>query len=301
MIWTMTVNPSLDYNIQLENFTEGSVNRSQKESIVAGGKGINVSIVLKNLGFPSTALGFTGGWTGVKIESILSKNGVNTDFVYLAQGDSRINVKIKARKESEINASGPSVSPQEVEYLFMKLNSVADGDFMVLAGSIPPCLGQDFYTRIMKFLSDRNVNVVVDATGNLLLETLVHKPFLIKPNHHELGELFGVKIEDQEQAIFYAKKLAKKGARNVLVSMAEKGAVLFSQDGTEYAVGAPKGIVVNSVGAGDSMVAGFIAGWNETHDFEKTLKMAVCTGSASAFSQELATREKVMQLMKDLS
>ena len=301
MIWTMTVNPSLDYNIQLENFTEGSVNRSQKESIVAGGKGINVSIVLKNLGFPSTALGFTGGWTGVKIESILSKNGVNTDFVYLAQGDSRINVKIKARKESEINASGPSVSPQEVEYLFMKLNSVADGDFMVLAGSIPPCLGQDFYTRIMKFLSDRNVNVVVDATGNLLLETLVHKPFLIKPNHHELGELFGVKIEDQEQAIFYAKKLAKKGARNVLVSMAEKGAVLFSQDGTEYAVGAPKGTVVNSVGAGDSMVAGFIAGWNETHDFEKTLKMSVCTGSASAFSQELATREKVMQLMKDLS
>ena len=301
MIWTLTVNPSLDYNIQLENFSEGMVNRSQKESITAGGKGINVSVVLKNLGINSTALGFTGGWTGVKIESMLSKKGVDTDFVYLSQGDSRINVKIKSQTETEINANGPVIDAAHVEFLFMKLNSLCHGDTLVLAGSIPSCLGFDFYTRIMKFLSDKKIDFVVDATGNLLLETLQYKPFLIKPNNHELGESFGVKIETQDQALEYAKKLAEKGARNVLVSLAGDGAVLLAEDGSAYKCAAPKGTVVNSVGAGDSMVAGFIAGWNEKHEYEHALKMGISCGSASAFSEGLATFESAMGIFKNLS
>ncbi|WP_407397624.1 1-phosphofructokinase [Treponema sp.] len=301
MIWTLTVNPSLDYNIQVENFREGIVNRSQKESVAAGGKGINVSIVLKNLGIPSTALGFTGGWTGVKIEAMLSEQGIDTDFVYLPQGDSRINVKIKGQSETEINANGPFIDAAHVEFLFMKLNSIHDGDVLVLAGSIPSCLGSDFYDRIMKFLSDRKIDVAVDATGNLLLETLGYRPFLIKPNNHELGELFGVKIEGREQALEYARKLAEKGARNVLVSMAAKGAVLLAEDGKEYECPAPKGIVVNSVGAGDSMVAGFIAGWNEKKDYAHALRMGISCGSASAFSEGLASRDSVLQLYEKLS
>lgn len=301
MIWTLTVNPSLDYNIQLENFSEGMVNRSQKESITAGGKGINVSVVLKNLGINSTALGFTGGWTGVKIESMLSKQGIDTDFVYLTQGDSRINVKIKSQTETEINANGPVIDAAHVEFLFMKLNSLCHGDTLVLAGSIPSCLGFDFYTRIMKFLSDKKIDFVVDATGNLLLETLQYKPFLIKPNNHELGEIFGVKIETQDQALEYAKKLAEKGARNVLVSLAGDGAVLLAEDGSAYKCAAPKGTVVNSVGAGDSMVAGFIAGWNENHEYEHALKMGISCGSASAFSEGLATFESAMGIFKNLS
>lgn len=301
MIWTLTVNPSLDYNLQLEDFQEGRVNRSQKESITAGGKGINVSIVLNNLGVKSTALGFTGGWTGVKIESILSKGGIDTDFVYLPQGDSRINVKIKAEKETEINANGPFIDSAHVEFLFMKLNSLCDGDTLVLAGSIPSCLGSDFYTRIMKFLEGKKIDIVVDATGNLLLETLRYNPFLIKPNNHELGEIFGVKIETHEQALEYAKKLAEKGARNVLVSLAGDGAVLLAEDGSSHKCSAPKGTVVNSVGAGDSMVAGFIAGWNEIHDYGQALKMGISCGSASAFSEGLASRDAVMDIFGSLS
>ena len=301
MIWTLTVNPSLDYNIQLGNFSEGIVNRSQKESITVGGKGINVSVVLKNLGINSTALGFTGGWTGVKIESMLSKKGVDTDFVYLSQGDSRINVKIKSQTETEINANGPVIDAAHVEFLFMKLNSLCHGDTLVLAGSIPSCLGFDFYTRIMKFLSDKKIDFVVDAAGNLLLETLQYKPFLIKPNNHELGEIFGVKIETQDQALEYAKKLAEKGARNVLVSLAGDGAVLLAENGSAYKCAAPKGTVVNSVGAGDSMVAGFIAGWNEKHEYEHALKMGISCGSASVFSEGLATFESAMGIFKNLS
>ncbi|MDO4507295.1 MAG: 1-phosphofructokinase [Spirochaetales bacterium] len=300
MIWTLTVNPSLDYNLQLKEFKEGMVNRSQKESITAGGKGINVSIVLNNLGMKSTALGFTGGWTGVKIESLLSKQGVDTDFVYLPKGDSRINVKIKSQNETEINAIGPVIDEAHVEFLFMKLNSLCDGDILVLAGSIPSCLGSDFYTRIMTFLSDKKIDFVVDATGNLLLETLQYRPFLIKPNNHELGELFGVKVETQDQALEYARKLAEKGARNVLVSLAGDGAVLLSEDGKEYRCNAPKGTVVNSVGAGDSMVAGFIAGWTQMREYEHALKMGISCGSASAFSDGFATLDSAMAIYRNL-
>ncbi|MDD7459170.1 MAG: 1-phosphofructokinase [Treponema sp.] len=300
MIWTLTVNPSLDYNVQLENFAEGKVNRSSRETITAGGKGINVSIVLKNLGIASTALGFAGGWTGVKIEALLSKSGIDTDFVYLSSGDSRINVKIKSAKETEINAGGPFIDNAHVELLFMKLNSLNDGDTLVLAGSIPLCLGSDFYNRIMKFLADKKINFVVDATGGLLLETLKYRPFLIKPNNHELGQIFNVEIASKEDALFYAKKLAETGARNVLVSLAGDGAVLFAEDGSSYECAAPKGTVVNSVGAGDSMVAGFIAGWNKKHDYEYALKTGIACGSASAFSEGLATADKIEELFNTL-
>lgn len=296
MIWTLTVNPSLDYNIQIDELALGSVNRSKTESITAGGKGLNVSMVLKNLGVQSTALAFTGGWTGVKIESLLSRMGIATDFVYLDKGDSRINVKIKAAEETEINAGGPVIQESEVAQLMKKLEGLKDGDVLVLAGSIPSSLPKDFYTCIMKFLSSKKIDFVVDASGELLLESIECHPFLIKPNNHELGELFGIEIQSQEEALVYAEKLAEKGARNVLVSLAEKGAVLLAENGSQYYVPAPKGTVVNSVGAGDSMVAGFLAGWCEKKDYEHALKMGICAGSASAFSSGLATMGKVQEL-----
>lgn len=296
MIWTLTVNPSLDYNIRLEKLALGAVNRSKGESITAGGKGLNVSMVLKNLGVQSTALAFTGGWTGVKIESLLSRMGIATDFVYLQKGESRINVKIKAEQETEINAQGPVIQESEVDTLMKKLEGLGDGDILVLAGSIPSSLPKDFYTCIMKFLSSKKIDFVVDASGELLVQALACSPFLIKPNNHELGELFGIEIQSQEEALVYAEKLVEKGARNVLVSLADKGAVLLAENGCRYRLQSPKGTVVNSVGAGDSMVAGFLAGWIEKKDYEHALKMGICAGSASAFSSGLATGEKVQEL-----
>lgn len=300
MIWTLTANPSLDYNLHLENFNEGIVNRCNKEKITAGGKGINVSIVLKNLGISSTVLGWIGGWTGVKIESLLANKYIDTDFIYLPKGDSRINVKIKSKKETELNVNGPFIDSAHIEFLFMKLSSLCSGDTLVLAGSVPTCLGCDFYTRIMEFLLDKNIEIIVDATGNLLLETLKYKPFLIKPNKKELEDIFNVKIENQNQVVEYAKKLAEKGARNVLVSLDKDGAVLVAEDENVYKCAAPVGIVKNSVGAGDSMVAGFIAGLKEKQDYFHALKMGIACGSASAFSEELATKESIMKIYKSL-
>lgn len=294
------MNPSLDYNIQLDKIALGSVNRSKSENITAGGKGLNVSMVLKNLGIQSTALAFTGGWTGVKIESMVSRMGISTDFVYLENGDSRINVKIKADEETEINAGGPVIQDREVSELMDKLKLLQDGDILVLAGSIPSSLPKNFYNHIMMELSSKKINFVVDASGELLNESLCCHPFLIKPNNHELGELFGVKIESSEDALFYAKKLAEKGARNVLVSMAEKGALLLAEDGTDYFCKAPKGTVVNSVGAGDSMVAGFLAGWIKTGDYNEALRSGIAAGSASAFSAGLATGGYVAEILSKL-
>lgn len=300
MIYTLTVNPSLDYIVDLENFKSGCVNRSCAEKIFAGGKGINVSIVLKNLGFESVALGFTAGFTGKEIEELLAEKGVKSDFIRLADKSafSRINVKLRSDKEeSEINAQGPALTEADIAALFSKLDCLKDGDFLVLAGSIPKSLPQTFYSDIMARLSGRGLRFVVDATRDLLKKSLEYKPFLVKPNNFELGEIFGVSLNTREEVIPYAEKFREMGAQNVLVSMAGQGAVLAAADGKIYQSPAPQCHVVNSVGAGDSMVAGFIAGFMETSAYEGALKMGICTGTASAGLEELAGRADVEKLL----
>lgn len=297
MINTITLNPSLDYIVRVNDFNTGSVNRSEKEDIYAGGKGINVSIVLKNLGIENTALGFVAGFTGDEIENIVKGHGVNSEFIKLNTGMSRINVKLKSKEETEINGMGPKITESDVNELYHKLSDMKDGDFLVLAGSIPNSLPNNIYEKIMKDFEHKNINFIVDATKDLLLNVLKYKPFLIKPNHHELGEMFNVKLENIEEIIFYAKKLQELGARNVLISMAGDGAILITEDGDVSRIDAPKGKLINSVGAGDSMVAGFLAGYIESNDLKKAFKMGVATGSASAFSEGLATKEKVEELL----
>lgn len=299
MIYTVTFNPSLDYIVTVDDFHTGMVNRTSDEKIFAGGKGINVSIVLKNLGYESTALGYIAGFTGDEIDRILSVKGINTDFKKVRSGISRINVKLKSSQESEINGRGPSISDEDVENLYCKLeNIIKEGDILVLAGSIPDIMSQESYGNIMKRLEGKKIDIVVDATKDLLVNVLEYKPFLVKPNNHELGEIFGVNIESKDDAVYYGEKLKEKGARNVLVSMAGKGAVLITEDGQTFKADAPKGTVVNSVGAGDSMVAGFIAGYLNNKSYSEAFKMGICTGSASAFSKELATKKEVEELMK---
>jgi 1-phosphofructokinase len=300
MINTITLNPSLDYIVRVDNFNTGSVNRSEKEDIYAGGKGINVSIVLKNLGVENTALGFIAGFTGDEIENIVKGHEVNSEFIKLNNGMSRINVKLKSNEETEINGMGPKITESDVNELYHKLSDMKDGDFLVLAGSIPNSLPSDIYEKIMKDFEHKNINFVVDATKELLLNVLKYKPFLIKPNHHELGEMFNVKLENIEEIICYAKKLQELGARNVVISMAGDGAILITEDGDVLKIDAPKGKLINSVGAGDSMVAGFLAGYIESKDLKKAFKMGVATGSASAFSEGLATKEKVEELLMKL-
>ncbi|BBF42560.1 1-phosphofructokinase [Lachnospiraceae bacterium KM106-2] len=297
MIYTVTLNPSLDYIVTVDEFIEGSVNRSKDEKIFTGGKGINVSMVLKNLGIESTALGFIGGFTGNEISQTLEDKGISTDFVEAKEGISRINVKLRAKQESEINGQGPKISADELEAFLSKIDCLEDGDTLVLAGSIPKSIPDTIYMDIMKRLSDRDIRIVVDATKDLLLNVLPFHPFMVKPNNHELGEMFGVTLTTNEEIITYAKKLKEMGAVNVLVSMAGDGAILVAEDGTVYQTRAPKGILKNSVGAGDSMVAGFVAGYNNERDYAKAFKTGVCTGSASAFSEELATKEEVLQIM----
>lgn len=300
MINTITLNPSLDYIVRVNDFNTGSVNRSEKEDIYAGGKGINVSIVLKNLGVENTALGFVAGFTGNEIEDIVKGHGVNSEFIKLNSGMSRINVKLKSKEETEINGMGPKITESDVNELYHKLSDMKDGDFLVLAGSIPNSLPNNIYEKIMKDFEHKNINFVVDATKDLLLNVLKYKPFLIKPNHHELGEMFNVKLKNIEEIIIYAKKLQELGARNVVISMAGDGAILITEDGDVSRIDAPKGKLINSVGAGDSMVAGFLAGYIESKDLKKAFKMGVATGSASAFSEGLATKEKVEELLMKL-
>ena len=296
MIYTLTFNPSLDYIVTVSDFTCGIVNRTTEEIIFPGGKGINVSMVLKNLGFESTALGYYAGFTGDKLKSLLEEKGVKADFLPVKEGMTRINVKIRSKQESEINAQGPAISKEDVQKLYEKLDNLADGDILVMAGSIPDVMPGTMYMDIMKYLQGKNLKIIVDATKELLLNVLPYHPFLIKPNNHELGEIFHVKITEKSDVIYYAKQLQEKGARNVLVSMAGEGAVLVAEDGTVHTSEAPKGNVINSVGAGDSMVAGFLAGYLESGNYEKAFKMGVYTGSASAFSNELATKDKVIAL-----
>lgn len=300
MIYTVTFNPSLDYIVKVDNFKLGVVNRTTREDIYAGGKGINVSIVLSNLGYESKALGFIAGFTGEEIEKRVSENGIYSEFIKLNEGLSRINVKMKSNEESEINGNGPNITKEALDKLFSKLNTLESGDILVLAGSIPSSLPSDIYEKIMAFLKDKNIKIVVDATKDLLLKVLKYKPFLIKPNNHELGEMFNVELKNDDEIIYYGKKLLEMGAKNVLISMAGDGAIFLSENGEIFKSGVPKGVVKNSVGAGDSMVAGFIAGYLKEKDLNKAFKMGVATGSASAFSEELAKKCEVERLLEEL-
>ncbi|MBU3220715.1 1-phosphofructokinase [Clostridium algidicarnis] len=300
MIYTITFNPALDYVVRVDDFNLGRVNRTSYEEIYAGGKGINVSTVLNNLEVESVALGCIAGFTGDEIERRVKSKGVHTDFIKLNNGMSRINVKLKSKEESEINGKGPYISKEELNELFSKLEAIKEGDFLVLAGSIPDTLPKDIYETIMERLNLKKVKFIVDATGELLLNVLKYKPFLIKPNHHELSDLFNIEIKDDEKIIYYAKKLQEMGAENVLVSRASKGAIFIKSNGEVMKSVAPKGDVKNSVGAGDSMVAGFIAGYLKNKDLEEAFKMGVATGSASAFSEDLAKKDLIEKLLNEI-
>ena len=283
MIYTVTFNPSLDYTIHVENFELGKVNRTVQEDIYAGGKGINVSMVLKNLGYETTAFGFLSGFTGQEIERLLKEKGISTEFIHI---------------ESEINGMGPVIRKEDLELLYEQLDTLKDDDVLVLAGSIPSGMPQSIYRDIMSRLQSKRIKIAVDATKDLLMNVLAYHPFVIKPNNHELSEIFDIMIDSKEKAVVYAKELQKKGAQNVIVSMAGEGAVFVGSDGSVFTSEAPHGVVKNSVGAGDSMVAGFLAGYLAKGDYAEAFKMGLCTGSASAFSDQLATREEVEQVRR---
>lgn len=300
MIYTVTFNPSLDYIVGVKDFKPGATNRTSYEQMLAGGKGINVSYVLKNLGFESTALGFLAGFVGEELKRRIMADGINADFLMLEDGISRINVKLKSIEGTEINGMGPDISADKVEVLRDKINSLKAGDILILAGSIPQSMPDTIYMDIMADLQGRGVDIVVDATRDLLMNVLSYKPFLIKPNNHELGEIFGVELNTREEVVPYAKKLQQKGARNVLVSMAGEGAVLIDENGCVYMSEAPKGKVVNAVGAGDSMVAGFVAGYLEKKNYEYAFHKGLAAGSASAFSEQLATKAEVEALLSKI-
>lgn len=301
MIYTVTFNPAIDYVVRLDAPLEvGAVNRATGEDCVLGGKGINVSGVLAQLGCESTALGFVAGETGAWLERGLAAQGIRTDFVRLKEGMTRINVKIKAQAETELNGAGPAIQEQAQRELEQKLDALQAGDILVLAGSIPASLAQDTYERLLARLEGRGVLAVVDATRDLLVNVLQYHPFLIKPNNHELSEIVGRTLTTPDEIADAARTLQQKGARNVLVSMAGNGALLLTEAGEVHRIGVPKGKVVNSVGAGDSMVAGFVAGWMQTKDYAYALRLGTACGSATAFSLGLATREKIEMLLNEI-
>ena len=293
MIYTVTFNPSLDYIVSVSDFKLGLTNRTDSELLLPGGKGINVSTVLQNLGIANTALGFTAGFVGEEVRKEVEQLGVKAEFISLDEGVSRINLKLKSIDGTEINGQGPKIPREAVDALMTQLDRLGADDTLVLAGSIPASMPDDIYQKIMERLDGRDVRIVVDATKDLLLNVLGHHPFLIKPNNHELGDIFGVKLSEREEVVPYARKLQEKGAVNVLVSMAGKGAVLLAEDGNVYAAEAPKGTLKNGVGAGDSMVAGFLAGYGESGDYEHAFRMGLAAGSASAFSEQLATKDEI--------
>lgn len=297
MIYTITFNPALDYIVSVKNFNRGLTNRTSGELLLPGGKGINVSIVLQNLGVESTALGFIAGFTGEEIKRRLEEKGCKTDFVTVPEGFSRINIKLQNIDGTEINGAGPAIDEESMNRLLCKLDNLQDGDVLVLAGSIPNSLPDSIYRDIMERLSNKEIKVVVDATRNLLHNVLSLNPFLVKPNHHELGDFFGVELKKAVDVIPYAKRLQEMGAKNVLVSMAGDGAVLAAENGQIYSIPAPKGKLVNAVGAGDSMVAGFLAGFLDSGDYEKAFRLGVAAGSASAFSELLATQKEVEEIL----
>ena len=301
MIYTVTFNPSLDYIVSVDNFTCGIVNRTTDEIIFPGGKGINVSMVLKNLGFENTALGFLAGFTGNRIQDLLEEKGVRADFISVEKGISRINVKLRSNEETEINGQGPEIPEKKVEELMKQLSALGEGDVLFLAGSIPSSMADDAYQKIMEMLDGKGVRIVVDATRDLLMKVLPYHPFLIKPNNHELGEIFGVELKTRESVVPYAKQLQEKGAQNVLISMAGEGAVLVAASGEVFEAPAPKGKLINGVGAGDSMVAGFMAGYMEKEDYLHAFHMGIAAGSASAFSENLATREEIASVYEQIT
>lgn len=300
MIYTVTFNPSLDYIVGTEGFQLGNTNRTVSELMLPGGKGINVSTVLKNLGIESTALGFTAGFTGEEIRRRVGELGFRSEFIDVGNGFSRINVKMKEFDGTEINGQGPVIGEEAVGRLLERLDSLEEGDTLVLAGSIPSSMPDSIYSDILARLEGRGIVFVVDATKDLLLNVLKYRPFLIKPNHHELGEIFGVELENREDVVPYAERLQEQGAQNVLVSMGGKGAVLLDAEGNVHMLPVPKGTLVNAVGSGDSMVAGFLAGWTEKKDYEHAFKMGISAGSASAFSELLATEEEICRLYETL-
>lgn len=299
MIYTVTFNSALDYVLHLDNLVVGAINRTKTEQIVNGGKGINVSTVLKNLGVDNTALGFCAGFTGEALEKGINADGVKTDFVHLKNGFSRINVKIRAQEDTDINGQGPEIKDEDIEKLFLKLDSLTQGDILVLAGSIPSTLPKDIYERILKRLDGKGVKAVVDATGELLVNVLKYHPFLIKPNNDELGEIFGRTLETDEEIIEYAQRLREMGAENVLVSMGGAGAILVTADGF-FKRGVAKGRVVNTVGAGDSMVAGFLYGYLKSGDYEYALKTGTAAGGATAFTVGIATKAEIEAVLNGL-
>ena len=297
MIYANTINPAIDYIIDINKFEIGQINKTNNEKILPGGKGINVSTVLENLGISNIALGFIAGFTGKEIQERVEKLGVKTDFIELNQGLSRINVKIKSECETAINSDGPEISDEDFEKLLNKLDVLKQGDILVLAGNTGL---DDIYEKICKRIQNRNIKIVADATGKLLVNVLKYNPFLIKPNKYELEEIFNVKINSNEEIVEYASKLQQSGASNVLISMDVNGAILLCENKEAFYIKAPKGKLVNSVGSGDSMVAGFLAEFLNSRDYQKSLKFAVASGSASAFSENLATKEEIERLLKKM-
>ena len=297
MIFTVTFNPSLDYIVRVDEMRLGTINRTNYEQLLPGGKGINVSIVLGNLGHPSRALGFSAGVTGVALEKLLADTGVDADLVHVKAGFTRINAKVKAVEETEINGQGPRIAPEDVDALFSKLDVLGQDDTLVISGSVPNTLPSDMYEQVMERLAGRGVRIVVDAERDLLTRVLPYRPFLVKPNNHELGDIFGVTLKTRDEVVPYARRMQEMGAQNVLVSMAGEDGVLVAADGQVYQSPAAKGTVVNSVGAGDSCVAGFLAGLMETGSYQTAFRMGLAAGSASAFSDHLATRPEVEDLM----
>lgn len=300
MIYTMTFNPALDYIVRLDHFKEGETNKSVSESLFLGGKGFNVSTILSRLGYDNVALGFVAGFIGDEIERLIKERGFESQLVHLGEGNSRINVKIKGASETEINASGPKITEDKIDEMFNKLKILKDDDYLVLAGSIPSSLNNNIYEKIMESLSAFKVNYVVDATGDLLMNVLKYKPFLIKPNTRELEELFNIEVKNIDDVIKYARKLQALGARNVLVSMGKDGALLVSEDDHVYQSPAAKGKLINSVGSGDSMVAGFVAGFLKNYSYSDALRMGTACGGATAFSEDLATKEMIDQVYESV-
>ncbi len=299
MIYTVTFNPALDYVMNVKSLKSSDINRTDDESLYYGGKGINVSVILSRLKVKNKALGFLAGFSGRQIEEMLREDNIDTDFVYLKNGYTRINVKIKSDREIDINASGPSIEKEDIDILMNKLENMIEGDCLVLAGSIPKALPDDIYERILKKFAAKGIDFVIDATGGLLVNALKYRPLMVKPNHHELGDIFGVEINDIDDIVKYSKKLQEMGARNVLVSRGKDGAALVDENGRLHTMDNVPGKIVSSVGCGDSMVAGFLAGYYESGDYAYALKLGSACANATAFSRTLANQDEIEKMLNN--
>ena len=309
MIYTITFNPALDYTTQVEKFEIGKINRTKSENILAGGKGLNVSIILKRLGIENTALSFIAGFTGKELERKIQQYNIKTDFIEVDKGYTRINVKISSleknsliqESETALNGNGPEITENDIERLLQKIHNINSDDMVILSGNVPKCINENIYEIICKELNERNIQFVVDASQKLLMNCLKYKPFFIKPNKDELEETFNTKIKTKEEIIIYAKKLQEKGAQNVLISLGGNGAILLTEKNEVYYSNTPKGEVINTVGAGDSMVAGFVSGYLKKQDYKEALKLGIASGSATAFSAGLALKEEIDELLKQIT